>query len=259
MKTRRGDFISEHAKTFGVQRICRVLQFSPSGYYRWTAGTLARAERQAADEALIAEIREIHTEHKEPTGSAASTPSSATLGRPSAASASSAPAWDRGPVSAATQAHHALGPARAACPGPRPLRFHCRTAGRVVRRHHIRQVGGSWLFLAGVLDIWSRRVIGWSMASYMRAELAIGALTMAVATRGGHVNGVIFHTDRGTQHTSAAFAQVCDGFGIRRSMGRIGSSYDNALAERFWQGLKREAMHQSLFSTLRQAGLEIFL
>ncbi|MET7519386.1 integrase core domain-containing protein, partial [Streptomyces sp. NPDC005480] len=60
------------------------------------------------------------------------------------------------------------------------------------------------------------------------------------------------------QYTSAAFAQVCDGFGIRRSMGRVGSTYDNALAESFWQGLKRETMHQRLFSTMRQARLEIF-
>ena len=70
--------------------------------------------------------------------------------------------------------------------------------------------------------------------------------------------GVIFLADRGSQYTAAAFAQVCDGFGIRRSMGRVGSSYDNALAESFWQGLKRETMHQKLFSTMRQARLEIF-
>jgi transposase InsO family protein len=88
------------------------------------------------------------------------------------------------------------------------------------------QVGGSWLYLACVLDIYSRRVLGYSMASHMRAELVIDALEMAVATRGGSVGGVIFHADRGSQYTSAAFAQVCDGFGIRRSMGRIGSSYD---------------------------------
>ncbi|MFI6663297.1 integrase core domain-containing protein, partial [Streptomyces sp. NPDC050523] len=59
-------------------------------------------------------------------------------------------------------------------------------------------------------------------------------------------------------YTSAAFAQVCNGFRIRRSMRRVGSSYDNALAESFWQGLKRETMHQRMFSTVRQARLEIF-
>ncbi|MFI6006051.1 integrase core domain-containing protein [Streptomyces sp. NPDC051366] len=81
---------------------------------------------------------------------------------------------------------------------------------------------------------------------------------MAVAARGGNVGGVIFHADRGAQYTAAAFAQVSDEYGIGRSMGRVGSSYDNALAESFWQGLKRETMHQRLFSTMRQARLEIF-
>ncbi|KPI13193.1 hypothetical protein OV450_8348, partial [Actinobacteria bacterium OV450] len=83
-------------------------------------------------------------------------------------------------------------------------------------------------------------------------------LQSAVAARGGDVAGVIFHADRGSQYTSAAFAQVCDRYGVRRSMGRVGSSYDNALAESFWQGLKRETMHGKLFSTFRQARLEIF-
>ncbi|QCX82361.1 IS2 transposase TnpB (plasmid) [Streptomyces sp. YIM 121038] len=120
------------------------------------------------------------------------------------------------------------------------------------------QVGGSWLYLACVLDICSHRALGHSMATHMRAELVIDALTMAVATRGGGVAGVIFNADRGSQYTSDAFAQVCDGVGIRRSRGRAGSSYDNALAGSFWQGLKRETMHERLFSTMRQARLEIF-
>ncbi len=95
------------------------------------------------------------------------------------------------------------------------------------------QVGGSWMYLACVLDICSRQVLGWSMASHMRTELVIDALNMAVATRGGSVTGVSFHAARGTQYTAVAFAQVCDGFGIRRSMGRAGSSDDNALAESY--------------------------
>jgi transposase InsO family protein len=101
------------------------------------------------------------------------------------------------------------------------------------------QVGNSWLYVASVIDIRSRRVLGWSMATHMRVELIIDALNAAVATRGGNVHGVIFHSDRGSQYTSAAFVQVCDLHGIRRSMGRVGSSYDNALAESLWQSLKR--------------------
>ncbi|NUK07858.1 IS3 family transposase [Streptomyces lunaelactis] len=99
------------------------------------------------------------------------------------------------------------------------------------------QVGTTWLYLACVIDICSRRVIGWSMAPHMRAELVIDALEAAVAARGGDVAGVIFHSDRGSQYTAAAFAHICDQHGIRRSMGRVGSSYDNALAESLWQGL----------------------
>ncbi|MFD8749354.1 DDE-type integrase/transposase/recombinase, partial [Streptomyces sp. NPDC059616] len=72
------------------------------------------------------------------------------------------------------------------------------------------QVGAAWLYLACVIDIRSHRVLGWSMAPRMRAELVIDALQAAVATRGGNVTGVIFHADRGSQYTSAAFAQVCD-------------------------------------------------
>ncbi|MFD3537141.1 IS3 family transposase, partial [Streptomyces sp. NPDC058661] len=118
------------------------------------------------------------------------------------------------------------------------------------------QVGSAWLFLACVIDIRSRRVVGWSMATHMRAGLVIDALQAAVGTRGGNVTGVVFHADRGSQYTSAAFARVCDHYGVRRSMGRVGSSYDNALAESLWQSLKREAGRQ--FPTMDQARTEVF-
>ncbi|MGW1886139.1 DDE-type integrase/transposase/recombinase [Streptomyces sp. NPDC001970] len=88
------------------------------------------------------------------------------------------------------------------------------------------QVGAIWLYLACVIDIRSRRVLGYSMAPHMRAELVIDALQAAVAARGGDVTGLNFHADHGYQHTSAAFARVCDRYGIRRSMGKVGSSYE---------------------------------
>ncbi|MBL3671298.1 IS3 family transposase [Streptomyces sp. M2CJ-2] len=102
------------------------------------------------------------------------------------------------------------------------------------------QVGGTWLYLASVLDVCSRRVLSWSMAPHMRVELVINALKMAVATRGGSMDGVIFYADRGSQHTSAAFAQVCDGFKIHRSMGRVGSSYDSTPSPRVSGRASRE-------------------
>ncbi|GAU71541.1 hypothetical protein SSP35_47_00030 [Streptomyces sp. NBRC 110611] len=87
--TCRWDFTSLHRGEFGVQRICRVPEVSRSGFYRWIAGAKARAGRQAAADALVAEIREIHTQHRETTGVAVSTPNCGASGTPSTASASS--------------------------------------------------------------------------------------------------------------------------------------------------------------------------
>ena len=103
-------------------------------------------------------------------------------------------------------------------------------AGRLLRPH----VHHGWLYLATVIDIASRRLIGWSIGTHLRTELIVDALDAAVAARGGDVAGVVFHSDRGTQYTSTQFAPACDRHGIRRSMGRVGSSYDNA-------GLKRSS------------------
>ncbi|CAM5236367.1 hypothetical protein GCM10010329_61550 [Streptomyces spiroverticillatus] len=238
MKTRRWDFVSAHAGTFGVQRICRVLQVSRSGYYRWIAGAKAREVRRAADAALVAEIREVHTVHRGTYG----------VRRVHAELRGFGHTVNRKRVERLMRLNRIEGrhlrrrkrttiPVRFAPPAP-DLVHRDFTAGQLDEKWcgdiTYVQVGGTWLYLACVLDICSRRVLGYSMASHMRTELVIDALKMAVMTRGGHVGGVIFHADRGSQYTSAAFAQVCDELKIRRSMGRVGSSYDNALAESFW-------------------------
>jgi transposase InsO family protein len=91
-----------------------------------------------------------------------------------------------------------------------------------------------WLYLATVLDVFSRRVIGWAVANHLRASLVCDALRMAVATRGGSVAGVIFHSDRGSQYTAAEFRALCDTHGVLQWMGRTGVCWDNALAESFF-------------------------
>ena len=104
--------------------------------------------------------------------------------------------------------------------------------------------GEGWLFLATVIDLFSRRVIGWALASHMRADLACDALKMAIATRGGDVRGVIFHSDRGSQYTAGEFRKLCAANGIRQSMGATGVCWDNAAAEAFFASLKRELVHR---------------
>ena len=97
------------------------------------------------------------------------------------------------------------------------------------------RTGEGWLYLASVLDLGSRRLLGYSMADHMRTELVIDALDMAVAARGGEVDQVIFHGDRGAQYMSGDFApaprRAC---GMRQSVGRTGVCWDNAVAESFW-------------------------
>jgi transposase InsO family protein len=110
-----------------------------------------------------------------------------------------------------------------------------------------------WLFLATVIDLFSRRVIGWSVANHMRTALVVDALKMAVATRGGAVSEVVFHTDRGSQYTSAAFGQLCQQLGVTQSMGATGVCWDNAAAESFFGTLKRELANRRRWNTRADA------
>ena len=115
------------------------------------------------------------------------------------------------------------------------------------------RTGEGWLFLATVIDLFSRGVIGWSVAAHMRTELVADALAMAAATRGGHVEGVIFHSDRGSQYTSADFGELCDELGVTQSMGTTGVCWDNAAAESFFGTLKRELAHKRTWATHAEA------
>jgi transposase InsO family protein len=215
VKTRRWDFVSAHAKAFGVQRICRILQVSRSGYYRWLAGAKARAARQAAEDALVAEIREVHTARKGTYG----------VRRVHAELRGFGHTINRKRVERLMHRHGIEG---------RHLRRRKRTtvsdrlaplAPDLVQRNFSArqlnekwcgdityvQVGGTWPYPACVIGICSRRVLGWSMATHMRTELVIDALEMAVATRGGHVDRVIFHADRGSKnpYPNALTSRAC--------------------------------------------------
>ena len=92
------------------------------------------------------------------------------------------------------------------------------------------------LYLAVVVDAWSRRVVGWAMASHLRTELVLDALGMAIQQR--RPTGVIHHSDQGSQYTSIAFGKHCREAGVRPSMGSVGDCYDNALCESFFATLE---------------------
>jgi transposase InsO family protein len=120
------------------------------------------------------------------------------------------------------------------------------------------RTGEGWLYLASVLDLGSRRLLGYSMACHMRAELVTRALDMAVAARGGEVEDVIFHGDRGSQYLSGEYRTRLADLGMRQSVGRTGVCWDNSVAEAFWSSLKRELVHRRRFVTRADARRAIF-
>ena len=251
-----------HRNEFGVQRLCRVLGVHRSAYYKWVAGEPARKEKAAADADLVEAIRDEHTA------------SAGTYGvlRVHAGLRAAGRQVNHKRVARLMRRHQIVGVHlrrrrrttivdKAAAPAPDLIGRDftapapdSRWCGDIT---YLR-VGHSWMYLATVIDLFSRRVIGYSMAEHMRAGLVVDALNHAVAARGGRVDGVIFHSDRGAQYTSGAFAQACAAQGIRRSMGAVGSSTDNAVAESLFASLKRELPYGCRWATSERARLDVF-
>jgi putative transposase len=113
-----------------------------------------------------------------------------------------------------------------------------------------------FLYLAVVLDTFSRKIVGWAMETYLRTELVLKALDMALAQR--RATGVIHHSDQGSQYTSLAFGQRCAKAGVRPSMGSVGDCFDNAMCESFFATLECELLNRQSFKTQVEARLAVF-
>ena len=113
-----------------------------------------------------------------------------------------------------------------------------------------------FLYLAVVIDVWSRRVVGWPMGERMTADLVLSALNMALTQR--KPQDVIHHSDQGSQYTSLAFGERCRQMGVRPSMGTVGDAYDNAMAESFFASLEAELIERHSFESKAQARMAVF-
>jgi hypothetical protein len=232
---RRWDFISENCADFGVQRICRVLGVSRAGYYRHLATEQARAERRAEEKRTVSEIRAIHAEHQGAYGAPRVHAELRARGR----------RINRKRVTRLMRINHIVGrhlrrkkrttiADRTALPVP-DLVMRDFTADTLNTRWcgditYI-AVGGTWLYLATVIDICSRRVVGWSIADHMRTSLVTDAIEMAVAARGGPVRGVVFHTDRGAQGGFNRSLQHLVLGGVDGQASRVDGGVDRAVAD----------------------------
>jgi putative transposase len=251
--------VKAHQAAHRVATTCRVLGVSPSGYYAWRRRPLSGRAR--ADVRMGAQVEAIHAHSRGTYGAprvhaelrAAGVP----VGRKRVARlmrAAGLQGVSRRKWVTTTQRDPAEHPApdlvaRAfVAPGPNRL--------WVADITYIPTWAG-FLYLAVVLDVWSRRVVGWAMATHLRTELVLEAFTMACQQR-QPVTGVIHHSDHGCQYTSIAFGLRCQAAGVRPSMGSVGDAYDNALCESFFATLECELLDRSRFATQADARRAVF-
>ena len=244
---------------YSVRLMCRLLRVSPSGFYAWRDRPLS--QRARFDVYLTGKIVAIHQR------------SNGTYGSPM--------------VHAELADDHGLRVSRkrvarlmraAELTGVWPHRFVITTVSAVgakcavdlvERRFYAEYPDQLWvadityvptwsgfMYLAAVLDVFSRAVVGWAMENHLRTELVTEALHNALTRR--QPKGVIHHSDRGCQYTSYAFGKRCQEAGVVPSMGSVGDCYDNALAESFWATLEREVLSRQRFKTHAEAKTAIF-
>jgi len=247
----RFQFVADHRATFEVKRLCELVEVDRSSYYAWRAAAPARAARAEADRQLAERIRAVHEADN-------------TVGAPRVTAelnegAGPGERVNHKRVARVMRRYGFRGYTRrrrvrttipqqsaAKVPdlvkrdftAPAPNRLY---VGDIT---YLPLADGSNLYLATMIDCFSRRLVGWSVADHMRTELVEDALKAAAATRGS-LAGAVFHSDHGSVYTSRDYARLCKKLGVTQSMGAVGSSADNALAESFNATAKREILQDA--------------
>ena len=252
-------FIKNHAEEHKTARLCAVLGVSRSGCYGWLARP--ESERAATDRQLLGKIRGVHRRTREAYG--------------------------------AVKTWKALQAAGVACGKHRVARLRCQHGIEAKRKRRFRAAAkhrqlappapnllqrrftvtrpdrvwvgdityipthAGWLYLAVLLDLYSRKVVGWAMSDRLTQELAASALAMAVEQR-RPAKGLLHHSDQGSQYSAIRYRAALAASGIAASMSRKGNAWDNAVAESFFSNLKNELVHHRDFKTREQARSEIF-
>ncbi len=250
--------MTAHRAVHPIATMCRVLGVSPSGYYAWRKRPLST--RVQTNVELTAHIEAIHRLSRGTYGAPRIRAELAARGLPAGHNRVARLMRNAGVqgVSRRTPCRTTVRDATAR-PAPDLVDRHFTVPGPdrlwVADITYV-PTGAGFLYLAVVLDAWSRRVVGWAMATHLRTELVLAALDMAVAQR--HPTGVIHHSDHGCQYTSLAFGGRCREAGIRPSMGSVGDAYDNAMCESFFATLECELLDRHRFRTQAEARLAVF-
>jgi len=254
-------YIDAHRGRFGVEPICRVLDVSASAYYQRATGE--QSARTVEDERLLGRIGELHAKNYFAYGSRRMWKALRLAGED----------VGRGHVERLMRRHGICGAKRRGKPWKttRPD-LRARRRPDLVNRDFTASApnqlwvadftyGRCWegvVFFAFVIDVYSRRIVGWQFASHMRTTLVLDALRMALAQRGpGADVELVHHSDRGSQYTSGDYTQTLDDHGVLASVGSTGDAYDNALAESFVDSFKTELIADRVWRTRAQLELTI--
>jgi putative transposase len=251
--------IQDHDRRYPIRLMCRALAVSAAGYYAWRIRP--ESARSVSDRTTLSVIRVIHRESRETYGSPRIWDALvkqghrigehrvARLMRQDGIRAKTVKKWR-----ATTQSQHrfpvAANTLERAFTVEAPNRV---WAGDIT---YVWTLEG-WLYLAVLLDLYSRRVVGWAMSQRITVELTEQALTMALAKR-APTAGLLHHSDRGSQYAATSYQRVLDEYGLIPSMSRKGNCWDNACVESFFGTLKRELVYQRRYVTREEARQDIF-
>ncbi len=249
--------MNDHQADYPIATMCRLLGVSPSGYHAWVKRRPSR--RAQADAAVIAQIRTAHAASR------------GTYGAPRVHAELAAQGIRVGRKRVARLMSQAglAGVSRRKFVTT-TIKGESRQASDLVERNFAAEAPdrlwvadityiptwSGFLYLAVVLDAFSRRIVGWSMATTLATQLVLDALNMALVTR--RPRGVIHHSDQGSQYTSIEFGQRCREAGVRPSMGSVGDAYDNAMCESFFATLECELLARCRFRTQAEARSAVF-
>ncbi len=252
-------FIAAEKALYPIALLCRLLQVSRSGYYAWCRRKESR--RKAANRALLKQIERIHQQSQRRYGSPrihqALQAEGVPAGRHRVARLmrqAGIHAQRRRPYRRTTDSAHD----QPVAPNVLQRDFHSETPNEkwAADITYIPTQEG-WLYLAVVLDLYARRVVGWAMSERLKEDLTLQALDMAIRQR-QPPHGLLHHSDRGRQYASKAYRRRLSQQGIQASMSRVGNCWDNAVVESFFATLKTELIHQQDYPTREQARLAIF-
>jgi putative transposase len=253
-------FIKDHRAEFQVVDLCRVLEVSTSGFYRWAKEPIGKRQRRRDE--LGEAIARVHASNRGVYGSPRVHAVLVEEGRDVCRNTVARVMKDRG-IKARTHRRFKVrttdsNHAHPIAPNMLARKF---SAGKLnqVWAADITYIptDEGFLYLAGVMDLCSRRIIGWSMAQHMRADLVCDALNMALAARRPG-SDLLHHSDRGVQYACEAYQALLGARGIAVSMSGVGDCYDNAPQESFWGKLKTELVYLERFASREQARAAIF-